>query len=85
MTVYSIQLYGDASQRDYCGCYYVPCPDGDPRVVDLEAANCGRFLDGDGTVCRAFFFEDEAEGLAAQAAEALDCFAVVQGPGRFER
>lgn len=62
---------------NYCGSYHVPCPNGDPRVTDLEAVNCGRFLDENGVSCRAFFFADEIEDVLDRAARETGCEAVL--------
>lgn len=80
MRATSIQLYSrrsfdDAGQPAYCGCFYVPCPDGDPRIADLDRLNLGRALDEDGTVTRSFFFADEIEEMVERAERQTECFA----------
>lgn len=75
----SIQLYsqitGSYSTDDasYCGCWFVPCPDDDPRIADLEAMGLGRALDQDGTVTRAFFFADEIDDMLIRAERETGC------------
>jgi hypothetical protein len=76
MKAISIHLYRDDREEDYCGSWHVPCPDDDPRVADLEAANCGRFLGDDGVPGRAFFFADEIGEMLERAERETGCVAV---------
>lgn len=80
MRATSIQLYSRSAfsyDPAYCGCFHVPCPDGDPRIPDLNEVGCGRFRDENGTPCRAFFFADEIEEMAALAERTTGCYAEV--------
>lgn len=78
MRATSIQLYSRSSRDDagkpaYCGCYTVPCPDGDPKIADLNRLNLGRALGEDGTITRAFFFADEIDEMVTKAERATEC------------
>lgn len=78
MRATSIQLYSrqyedDDGNRAYCGCWYVPCPDGDPAVKLLDRLNLGRARDEDGTVTRSFFFADEIEAMVDRAERETGC------------
>lgn len=75
MPLYSRRFTDDAGNPAYCGCFTVPCPDGDPRIPDLERLNLGRALEPDGTITRAFFFADEIEEMVALAERNTECFA----------
>jgi hypothetical protein len=70
------QIGEDGYETNYCGSYDVPCPDGDPRVADLAAAGCGRFLDELGEPRRAFFFADELSEMLCEAERRTECYAV---------
>lgn len=74
----SLHLYRDESEQDYCGSYHVPCPDGDPRIANLEAANCGRGRDEDGNTFRSFFFMDELKEMIARAERETECYVVAR-------
>lgn len=82
MRATSIQLYSRTSTDDddkpaYCGSYFVPCPDGDPRIPDMERLNLGRASDRDGTVTRSWFFADEIDEMVARAEADTGCAAEV--------
>jgi hypothetical protein len=73
--LYSRQSYDDSGQPAYCGCYYVPCPDGDLRISDLGCLNLGRAREEDGTITRSFFFADEIDAMIEQAERVTGCIA----------
>lgn len=78
MRATSIQLYSrrftdDSGEPAYCGCWFVPCPDSDPRIADLERLNLGLAVDEDGTITRAFFFADEIDAMIARARRETEC------------
>jgi len=81
MRATSIQLYSRNGYNEYggdpayCGCWFVPCPDGDPRIADLDRLNLGRALDQDGTVTRSFFFADEIDEMVDRAERETGCIA----------
>ena len=73
--LYSRRMNDDAGEPAYCGCWWIPCADGDPRIKDMDRLNLGRALMDDGTVTRSFFFADEIDEMVARAERETECFA----------